>query len=92
MLSSETKGVSVSDPVCDARALRKNHGIQLVELTSISDVDALVVAVPHEHFKELSLDTLKNFFSSGSPRLIFDIKNTYAQRDLTANNFHVKSL
>lgn len=55
--------VFVVDPVANKDDLMEEYGIELKEFREIQDVDAIVIAVPHEKFKEeLDLDELKKLY------------------------------
>lgn len=54
--------VQVVDPVADIREVKEEYGINLCNMEDIKDVDAVVVAVAHEEFKNISLEDLKKLY------------------------------
>lgn len=64
----------VVDPEADRHSTEKEYGIQLVSLEDIYDIDAVVIAVAHDQFKNLELDKLSKKFRSGSSKVLFDVK------------------
>ena len=54
--------VSVVDPVADGENLKKEYGIELKNLEDIYNFDAVVLAVPHDEFKDITLDDLKKLY------------------------------
>ncbi|MGE3781218.1 MAG: nucleotide sugar dehydrogenase [Alphaproteobacteria bacterium] len=48
----------ISDPHADAAAVRHEYGLDLVSLEMLTDLDALVVAVPHAAYAEQGWDRL----------------------------------
>lgn len=56
--------VLVVDPVADEEDLLNVYGIKLSKLEEISNVDAVVLAVPHDEFKEIQLDDIKDFYGT----------------------------
>lgn len=64
--------VVVCDPLADAREALKEYGISLAEAGHLSDLDALVLAVPHLDF----MKTPDELFSMLSPDGVFiDVKS-----------------
>ncbi|WP_017756539.1 nucleotide sugar dehydrogenase [Calidifontibacillus oryziterrae] len=51
--------VKVYDPVADKEDLWNEYRIKLCEVEEIKEIDALILAVPHEEFKALNLNDLK---------------------------------
>lgn len=43
----------VHDPLADAQTVREAHGLELVEFETLTNLDALIYAVPHEHYEDL---------------------------------------
>ncbi|NHC42865.1 nucleotide sugar dehydrogenase [Bacillus sp. MM2020_1] len=54
--------VQVVDPVADKEDLWREYRINPCTIEEISDVDAVIFAVPHEEFKTIKLDDVKNMF------------------------------
>ncbi|SCI76472.1 UDP-glucose 6-dehydrogenase tuaD [uncultured Clostridium sp.] len=51
--------VFVTDPIADTREVEEEYGVELTKLEDIKDMDAVIVAVGHKEYKELSLDSIK---------------------------------
>lgn len=68
-------GVSsiVADPVADKDEARKLYGVELIELSRLKDVDAVILAVAHEEFKNLKLENMNSLFGNGK-KVLLDIK------------------
>jgi len=54
--------VQVVDPVADEKEVKEEYSIDLCIMEDIKDVDAVVVAVAHEEFKNISLEDLKKLY------------------------------
>lgn len=54
--------VQVVDPVADIREVKEEYGIDLYNIEDVKDVDAIIVAVAHEEFKNIKLEDLKKFY------------------------------
>lgn len=83
--------VVVCDPIADCDEVWRNYGMRLNTLEEIGVVDAIIYAVNHEEFKELTLEYLKGFYRLGTP-LMIDIKRVYDQSEAEARGFTYWSL
>ncbi|PHO07910.1 UDP-N-acetyl-D-galactosamine dehydrogenase [Thermoanaerobacterium thermosaccharolyticum] len=54
--------VKVVDPVADREDLWRAYRINLCKAVEITDIDAIIFAVPHEEFKTIKLQDLKKMF------------------------------
>jgi len=66
--------VVVCDPLADKDEVLKEYNIEIVQLDDVHSVDAIVVAVAHDVYKQLSADWFKNKFKSGKG-ILFDTKD-----------------
>lgn len=55
--------VVITDPVADKEDLLELYGVKLKDIDDIKDVDAVVFAVPHEEFKSIKLEDVKNLYN-----------------------------
>jgi UDP-N-acetyl-D-galactosamine dehydrogenase len=68
--------VLVHDPIADPAEARHEYGVELVTLTAAGTVDAVVWAVAHERFRDLTPARLKELCANGNgPGVIIDVKN-----------------
>lgn len=79
--------VVVTDPYADPNEVIHEYGVKLNSIADLSLVDALVVAVGHNDYKEMQLSTLKKILKTDKPVLadlkaIFD-KNEAVKLGLT---------
>ncbi|MDK2562253.1 nucleotide sugar dehydrogenase [Romboutsia sedimentorum] len=58
--------VFVSDPIADAKDVKKEYGVELTKFEDINDMDAVIIAVGHKEYMELSLDSIKNLYEAKS--------------------------
>ncbi|MEG0775053.1 nucleotide sugar dehydrogenase [Clostridium sp.] len=54
--------VKVVDPVADKEELWREYRIKSCNVDDLTDVDAVIFAVPHEEFKSIELKDVKNMF------------------------------
>jgi len=65
--------VIVCDPLADPFEVLEAYNIGLAALDEVHDVDAIVIAVAHDHYKQLSADWFKRKFNN-KPGALFDLK------------------
>ncbi len=87
-LQSWNASVLVSDPWADPELVQSEYGVELYKKKQLSDLDALVVAVGHEEFRQLSPSDLRSMCSSKLP-VIGDLKAIYDPYELSAVGFEV---
>ena len=78
--------VLVHDPLVQSEELKEEYGISTVDLSELTELDALIVAVSHKNFKELELD--KFLKSKG---VLIDVKSIYNKSEFK-NKFTYWSL
>ena len=80
----------VEDPWVNKKEVKNNFGIDLVEIDDNFKVDALVVAVGHNNYVNLSINDLKKLYKATSKKMIIsDLKSIYDKTLLETNNFQV---
>lgn len=80
--------VVVSDPWADPDEVLHEYGITLAKEDSLAVFDALVVAVGHSQYRELSPSALRSRCNGGSP-VIADVKALYDRHQLASAGFTV---
>lgn len=69
--------VSIHDSLADKDEAKTYYGIELTEIEKISDVDAVIVAVMHTHYKKLGMSKIVGMCSTEKP-IIIDIKSLFS--------------
>ena len=87
-LQSWNVNVVVSDPWADPAEVEEVYGISLFKPDSQDSADALVVAVGHNEFRNLSPQNLKAFCKGDNPILV-DLKSLYNRHELYDEGFEV---
>jgi UDP-N-acetyl-D-galactosamine dehydrogenase len=72
--------VFVADPYADAEEVMHEYGITLSTIDQLNSADALVVAVGHQTYREMSLESLKQMMKSDKP-VLGDIKALYDRHE-----------
>lgn len=64
----------VTDCEMESTCVKKKCNIELVELDAISNIDALVIAVPHKKYLSLSEKDFSRMYKGEKKRIIVDVK------------------
>ena len=68
--------VLVYDPVADADETKREYGIDLTDINEVKDVDAVICAVAHNEFKNMTLEQVSSLYKDGQ-KVLVDVKNTF---------------
>jgi len=68
--------VVVADPYASAAEVQAEYGVELNTMNDLASVDALIVAVGHKAYRNMSLDQLKRMLKSEKP-VLADLKALY---------------
>ena len=66
----------VVDPWASERDAMNEYGITLTKLNDVKNVDCLIIAVAHNEFKKMSLNSIKDLFniSTDDKKILIDVK------------------
>ncbi|MGD9615230.1 MAG: nucleotide sugar dehydrogenase [Alphaproteobacteria bacterium] len=70
----------ISDPHADADAVRHEYGLDLAPLPMLTDLDALIVAVPHRAYAQQGWDKLIRRIAPGG--ICIDVKSAISPRHI----------
>ncbi len=70
----------VADPAADAQEALRLYGISFESIDNIKDMDAVVLAVAHDQFKNLSMGQLDTLYGEG-PKVLFDLKGLLNRKE-----------
>lgn len=71
--------VDIHDPWADEKEAEEEYGIELASDIDPDSYDAIIVAVAHDCFKELGIDTIKSYGKSNC--ILFDVKYSLPRQD-----------
>jgi UDP-N-acetyl-D-galactosamine dehydrogenase len=71
--------VDVHDPWADDNEAQQEYGIRLNSQLSADSYDAIILAVAHDCFKKLSVDTIRSYGKSKC--ILFDVKYSLPKQD-----------
>lgn len=63
----------IVDPEADADEAKRLYGVEFVNISSIHNMDAVIIAVAHKEFCDLEMKTIDSFYGEGQ-RVLLDIK------------------
>lgn len=69
----------IADPVADADEAKALYGIDFVDISSIKDMDAVIVAVAHDCFAKLAMNDVDRLFGDGK-KVLLDIKGLFDRK------------
>ena len=70
----------IADPVADAVEAKKHYRVSFVDMESIRNMDAVIIAVAHNAFKELTAGQIEGFFAEGK-KVLLDVKGILNPED-----------
>ena len=81
---------TVADPAADADEAKWLYGMEFVDMSTIKDCDAVILAVAHEEFKDLTQADFDKMFKSGdnSTKVLADIKGLLDRKEYEAAGYN----
>ena len=75
----------VADPVADADEGKQHYGIEFVDINTVKDMDAVIIAVGHTEFMSFSMSDIDAMFTNGdnSAKVIVDVKGVLDRKTYT---------
>ena len=66
----------IADPAADAEEAKKLYGIEFVDMKSIKDCDAVILAVSHDQFKDLKIEDFDALYKNDGEhkKVLSDVK------------------
>ena len=81
---------TVADPAADAAEAQHLYGMEFVDMSTIKDCDAVILAVAHEQFKDLTMADFDKMFKAGdnSSKVLVDIKGLLDRKEYEAAGYN----
>lgn len=81
---------TVADPAADAEEAKWLYGMEFVDMNTIKDCDAIILAVAHEEFKTLTQADFDKMFKSGdnNKKVLADIKGLLDRKEYEAAGYN----
>ena len=66
----------IADPVADAEEAKREYGIEFADIKDIKEADAVILAVAHDAFKDITMDELNKIYKDvpNEKKVLLDIK------------------
>ncbi len=75
----------VADPVADAEEGKQHYGIEFVDISTVKDMDAVIIAVGHTEFMNFGMNDIDAMFANGdnSGKVLVDVKGVLNRKTYT---------
>lgn len=83
--------VLVSDPYADKGEVENEYGFTLHEIEEMKDLDAIVVAVMHDKFDDINLETLKALYApniESKENVLIDVKGVFNREEAIQSGYN----
>jgi UDP-N-acetyl-D-galactosamine dehydrogenase len=70
----------IADPAADAEEAKMLYGITFVDIDDFKDMDAVILAVAHDEFRDLTMDKIDSFYTYGE-KVLLDIKGLLNRKE-----------
>lgn len=69
----------IVDPIADKQEAKKLYNIEFSSMDDIKELDAIILCVSHEEYKNMSLEKLAKFYRD--KKILLDIKGIYSRKE-----------
>ncbi len=76
----------IADPQADADEAGCLYGIEFTDISTIKDMDAVILAVAHTEFSEFTVRQMDGFFGKGK-KVLLDLKGLLDRREYEAAGY-----
>ena len=63
----------IADPIADASEAKQLYGVEFVDISTVKNMDAVILAVAHDEFSKFTMPELDKLFGKGQ-KVLLDIK------------------
>lgn len=74
--------VLVHDPLADPEEAREEYGLDTVSMDDLHDLEALILAVSHDEYREFDPDAIKALFRDPEKAIVVDVKGFFDRNTL----------
>jgi len=71
---------AIADPVADSDEAERLYGIKFCDMSDVSNMDAIILAVAHDEFSELSIREMNAMFGAGQ-KVLLDLKGLFNRKE-----------
>lgn len=76
----------IADPTADAAEAKMLYNVDFVDMDTIVNMDAVVLAVAHADFADMSMERMDRFFSEGK-KVLIDVKGLLNRKEYEAAGY-----
>lgn len=76
----------VFDPVADRQEAERLYGIDFAEKQEMKDLDAVIFAVSHNEFRDMTVGEIDRMYGKGG-KILLDIKGIFCRREYENNDY-----
>lgn len=76
----------IADPEADAAEAKALYGIEFVEMNTIKNMDAVILAVAHKAFTNFTLDDMREFYGEDR-KVLLDLKGIFTRKAYEENGY-----
>ena len=76
----------IADPEADADEAKHLYGVEFVDMNTIKDMDAVILAVAHTEFSSFTMDQMDKFYGSGK-KVLLDLKGLLDRKEYEAAGY-----
>lgn len=76
----------IADSVADAAEAKMLYGVEFVDMNTIKNMDAVVLAVAHAEFSDMTMEEVDAFFAEGT-KVLLDIKGLLNRKEYEAAGY-----
>lgn len=76
----------IADSVADAAEAKVLYGVEFVDMNTIKNMDAVVLAVAHAEFSDMTMEEVDAFFAEGT-KVLLDIKGLLNRKEYEAAGY-----
>lgn len=76
----------IADPTADAAEAKRLYNVDFVSMDEIKDMDAVVLAVAHTEFADLTMERIVGFFGEGK-KVLLDLKGLLNRKEYEAAGY-----
>lgn len=76
----------IADPEADAEEAKHLYGVEFVDMSTIRDMDVVILAVAHNEFNNFTMDEMDKFFGKGK-KVILDLKGLLNRKEYEAAGY-----
>ena len=76
----------IADPQADAPEAKHLYGVEFVDINTIKDMDAVVLAVAHTEFASFTIKDIDKFFGKGK-KVLLDLKGLLSRKEYEAAGY-----